>query len=82
MEYLIESRNPDGNTSTPLHQADRLTYRRQDFGGFQDEDAFLLRDGSAILTWSYPPFGPFDARHGDGGERYCPSSGFLRQWAG
>lgn len=70
MEYLIESRNPDGNTSTPLHQADRLTYRRQDFGGFQDEDAFLLRDGSAILTWSYPPFGPFDARHGDGGERY------------
>jgi hypothetical protein len=70
MEYLIESRNPDGNTSTPLHQADRLTYRRQDFGGFQDEDAFLLPDGSAILTWSYPPFGPFDARNGDGGERY------------
>jgi hypothetical protein len=70
MEYLVESQKPDGNTATPMRQADPLTYRRQDFGGFQDEDAFLLPDGSAILTWSYPPFGPFDARYGDGGERY------------
>ncbi len=70
MAYLAQSKNPDGNTATPLTSTDPLTYRRTDIGGYQIEDSFLTSHIRAITTWSYPPFGPFVKENGDGGEEY------------
>lgn len=67
--YLVEGETP-GDAAHPLKSGDTMTYRRQDFGGYQDEDAYLAADGTPILTWSYAPFGPFVAANGDGGESY------------
>lgn len=72
LAYLVEGVTP-GDASNPLRAGDAMTYRRQDFGGYQDEDAYLLADGMAVLDWSYPPFGPFVAANGDGGESYAVS---------
>jgi hypothetical protein len=70
MAYLVQSKNPDGNTSTPLTSSDVMNYRRTDIGGYQIEDSFLTPSGSAITTWSYSPFGPYVQANGDGGEEY------------
>jgi hypothetical protein len=70
MAYLVQSRNPDGNAATPLQAADSWSYVRRDFGGYQAAQAFQTGPGSAALIWSYPPFGPFVAGNGDGGETY------------
>lgn len=78
LAYLAQSINPDGNVATPLHANDPLTYRRKDFGRYQIEDSFLAPDGSAITTWSYPPFGPFVAANGDGGEQYVIEGDITR----
>lgn len=72
LAYLVEGVTP-GDAGNPLRVGDAMTYRRQDFGGYQDEDAFLLADGTAETVWSYPPFGPFVAAQGDGGEHYTVS---------
>jgi hypothetical protein len=70
IEYLVGSQHCDGNVITPLHQNDPITCRRFDFGHYQASEAFLLPDGSTIVTWSYDPWGPFDVSRGDGGEHY------------
>jgi hypothetical protein len=74
LAYLVEGTKP-GDAAHPLRPGDAMTYRRQDMGGYQDEDAYLLPDGSAALDWSYPPFGAFDVDHGDGGEHYTVADG-------
>lgn len=68
--YLAQSVRPDGNPATPLHESDLLTYQRFDFGHYQASNSFLTSDGGAITTWSYSPWGPFNASLGDGGEKY------------
>lgn len=70
--------SPADYLSGPTQQADPIRSRRFDFGHFQANDAFRLPDGSAILAWSYAPFGPFDAALGDGGERYVVENGTVR----
>jgi hypothetical protein len=69
LAYLAEGEHP-GDASALLRAGDHMSYRRQDFGGYQDEDAYLLADGTAVLDWSYKPFGPFVMQNGDGGESY------------
>lgn len=67
--YLVEGATP-GDSAHPLQPTTAMTYRRQDFGGYQDADAYYLADGTVALDWSYPPFGPFAVGNGDGGEHY------------
>jgi hypothetical protein len=74
MNYLVGSVIPDGDPTTPLLDTDKLSYRRQDVGGYQDTDAFVAGDGGPETTWSYPPFGAFNAANGDGGEHYAIAS--------
>lgn len=51
---------------------------RFDIGHYQASYAQRLPDGSAILDWSYVPFGPFVAANGDGGERYIVEGDTVR----
>lgn len=62
------------------HRAsDPMTSRRFDWGGYQASDAFQTDDGRAfVTTWSYPPFGPFVAANGDGGEVYLTDGTTVR----
>lgn len=76
LAYLAQSANCDGNVATPLRQADAIHCRRADFSmPAQIEDSFLTPDGGAVTTWSYPPYGPFSAANGDGGEHYTVKDG-------
>ncbi len=70
MSYLAQSRLANGDTATPLHATDPMTYRRFDFGHVQSSDSFLTGPASAITAWSYSPWGPFVDANGDGGEGY------------
>jgi hypothetical protein len=70
MAYLAQSRGTHGDASTPLRAEDPMAYRRFDFGRHQVSDSFLTSPTSAIVTWSYAPFGPYVEANGDGGERY------------
>lgn len=70
MQYLAQSRAPDGNVATPLHDYDPIAYRRFDFGHSQASDSFLTGPTSAITTWSYSPWNEFTDANGDGGETY------------
>lgn len=75
MAYLAERQTPGDLGSPQMTTATAMNYRRQDFGHYQDEDSFLLSDGSAATAWSYAPFGPFVAANGDGGEHYVLTNG-------
>src|SRR6266568_5206384 len=72
--YLVQGRCPgDGlptACATPVAQqaADRVTWRRSD-GQDQVSDSVAAAH-NFVPTWSYAPFGAFDASHGDGGEIY------------
>jgi len=81
IEYLVQSRNLDGNTATPLRSADELNKRRFDYGRWQVMDSFLLPDGSAITAYGFTPFGPFVAANGDGGERHVIEGEVVRATA-
>ncbi len=72
--YLAQWRCLDGsppmNCSNPAPQlaSDQMTWRRWD-GWDQVEDTVAdPARGFYESTWSYAPFGQFDASHGDGGE--------------
>jgi len=64
----VQSRHCDGNTQTPLTQSDPITCRRFDIGRHQATDAFLVSDGTAIKSMTFPPFRHWDASIGDGGD--------------
>jgi hypothetical protein len=81
LDYLVGTVCADGAPPivSPCSQArrqkadDRMLWRRHDWPaptGYQIEDAFLAGKDEAELIWSYPPFGPFAAVNGDGGEVY------------
>ncbi len=58
-----------------------MFWRRRDWPlpGYQTSDSVVSTDGSYyVTTWSYPPFGPFVAVNGDGGEVYTVSGGVVR----
>jgi hypothetical protein len=81
-EYLVQLRCPDGVLeiaepncpgAAPQRASDPMTMRRHDWPaprGYVAQDAVLGADGPETL-WSFDPFGPFVAAHGDGGEAYA-----------
>lgn len=81
LHYLVQSRNLDGSTSTPLRAADPLSRRRFDYGRWQVMDSFLMADGSAITAYGFAPFGRFTAVNGDGGERHVVEGDTVRATA-
>lgn len=69
LAYLTQTSVLAGNVA--LHAADPWRYVRFDFGRHQIAQSFLRPDDGGVVTiWSYPPFGPFVAANGDGGETY------------
>ena len=70
VSYMAQSRNPDGNTATPLRALDPITYRRFDFGHEQASDSFLTSPTASVTTWGYSPWGAYVHANGDGGENY------------
>jgi hypothetical protein len=80
MSFLVQTRCEHGgapwNCDDPVMQkaSDVVRYRRHDWPpptGYQISDSVLSNDGSQVIsTFSFPPFGPFNAAHGDGGEIY------------
>jgi len=82
--YLVQSVCPDGTFAGLNHchgavpQSARMPmlWRRRDWPapeGYQIEDSFAGAAGAPETIWSYPPFGPFNVRNGDGGEVYAAS---------
>src|SRR5579872_3025309 len=82
LDFLVGSRCADGSlpllskcAATRRQQAgDPMRWRRHDWpapDGYQIEEAFIASNGAPELIWSYPPFGPFVAANGDGGETYA-----------
>lgn len=68
MHYLAQSREIGGQEL--LQAGDPWLYERFDFGRYQLSQSFQVDATHATTIWSYPPFGPFIAAHGDGGETY------------
>jgi hypothetical protein len=70
-------------TATRTQRAsDPMFQRRHDWPaptGFQIEDSVARGDGHDVVsTWSYPPFGPFVAANGDGGEVFVSDGTTVR----
>ena len=80
--YLVQSVCRDGTFDGLKHcdgavpQSARMpmVWRRHDWpapSGYQIEDSFADERRTPETIWSYPPFGPFNAQNGDGGEVYA-----------
>ncbi len=89
--FLAQSRCANGDLEVeatgcsgarPQRAADPMLTRRRDWpapAGYQSEDSFQADDGAYFeTTFAYPPFGPFNARHGDGGEIYIIDGAGVR----
>lgn len=87
-DFLAQRRCSDGSLplvshcgdAAPQRANDPMFWRRHDWPapvGYQIEDAFARPDGTLETTWSYPPFGPFVAANGDGGEIYRIDGGIV-----
>lgn len=78
LEYLVE-RGPDG---ARLTVTDMLTARRHDWplpDGWEVSDSVLLPTGRVLQTFSFRPWGPFNAANGDGGQILeVGADGFVR----
>ena len=83
--YLAQWRCPDGSLplvthcpgAVPQKASDPQFWRRADWGDpappayYQISGSVVADDGASFVSiWSYPPFGPFVAAYGDGGEVY------------
>ena len=80
--YLVQLRCPDGALevaapdcpgAVPQRASDPMKMRRHDWpapDGYEAQDA-VVGPGGPELFWSFAPFGPFVASHGDGGEVYA-----------
>ena len=87
--FLVQMRCPDGRLevaepgcagAAAQTEADPMRMRRRDWpppDGYVAQDAILGADGPETI-WSTPPFGPFVAAHGDGGEIYAVEGGTVR----
>lgn len=83
--YLAQARCPDGSPplgcagAAPQRASDPMLWRRRDWPlpGYQISDS-VAAPGYFVTTWSYPPFGPFAAANGDGGEVYVVDGGKVR----
>jgi hypothetical protein len=87
--YLVQQRCADGAlmvsasapcVSAPQTEADVMVQRRHDWpapAGYMAQDAYLGPYGPETI-WSYAPFGPFVAAHGDGGEVYVIDGDTVR----
>ena len=68
--------------AAPQKPGDRMQMRRHDWPGptgYQIGDSFIAPGGAGYETiFSYPPFGPFIAANGDGGEIYRVDHGVVR----
>lgn len=53
-----------------IQVSDSWTTERFDIGNYQAVQTFITGSNTATTIWSYPPFGPFVAANGDGGETY------------
>jgi len=66
----------------PQRASDPMFERRHDWPaptGFQIEDSVASDDDREfVTTWSYPPFGPFVAANGDGGEVFVSDGTTVR----
>jgi hypothetical protein len=88
-DYLVQLRCPDGGLevaepdcpgAAPQRASDPMRMRRHDWpapAGYQAQDAVIGADGPETL-WSFAPFGPFVASHGDGGEAYVIDGSAVR----
>lgn len=78
----LEIAEPNCLGARPQVASDPMFMRRHDWpapAGYQIEDSFRSNDGSYDeTTWAYPPFGPFIAANGDGGEVYVIDGGTVR----
>lgn len=74
LDYLVQTQCEDGAMAcaNPRRQlvSDPMFWRRFDIKRYQANDSLLAPDGRVVTTFSYPPFGPFTAANGDGGEVY------------
>lgn len=86
MSYIAQSQAPTGSGGL-LTWTSPWLYKRLDWGNYQVAQSYLRPDlRSAQTIWSYPPFGPFVAADGDGGEVYVlgptggdPSSVYITE---
>ena len=85
MSYLVQSLCPDASfaglkscaDAAPQTATTPMVWRRHDWPapiGYQIEDSFIGASGAPQTIWSYPPFGAFNAKNGDGGEIYAISA--------
>jgi hypothetical protein len=86
--YLVQARCPDGQLKVaepacparPQRAEDPMMVSRRDWPaptGYMAQDAVIGPDGPETL-WDFTPFGPFDARKGDGGEVYVVDGASVR----
>src|SRR5580658_3049947 len=89
LAYLVQSLCPDGRLevaepncpgAAPQRASDPMRMRRRDWpapDGYVAQDAILGAYGPETL-WSFSPWGPFVAAHGDGGEVYVVAGPTVR----
>ena len=90
-QFLVQTRCPDGALelaepgcpgAAPQAGRDPMLMRRHDWpgpAGYQIGDSFAADDRAYYVSvFSYPPFGPFVAANGDGGEVYVIDGAAVR----